>query len=613
VALQQLAIVAQAKGSFPETLEHVVTAGERLIITDAIAELFAKLPACRLDNHYGPTEAHLVTSATLTADRAAWPVLPPIGLPVDDVGCRVLDSELAPVSPGETSELHVGGAGLARGYLGDPALTAERFVPDPSGSPGARMYRTGDLVRTLGDGQYEFVGRADGQLKVRGFRVEPAEVEAAILEHAHVTAAAVGLREVARDVPALVAYVTAGGDLTHQALVAHLRERLPSYMIPVHTLLLPELPVSANGKVDGQTLAGLDLPSSTEPAAHDVTTDLVAGIWARVLGHDEFEPDDDFFDVGGDSLLASWVVAELGQALGRRVDLSLFLEDSTIDGLVPALARTVRAPGEQPVSQIVTLRAGPSTRALYLSHPLGGELVGYRDLVKATRSPLRALGVGWVGEPPAAGTRLPEIAAAHFAQLRTIQPHGPYLLAGWSFGGVLAYELAQQLLAAGEEVEFLGLIDANPVLDPLTALPLSETRHAAVLTTALERLAKNGADFSALTRDESWTTLMGAPIPDGAPAEYLRRSLRIAQVCMHAAMSYRPAPYPGPLDLLQAAETSHGRQAELADELRRLCTGRFTAATVPGDHWGMTRQHAAATAAALDTALERAGERNGNH
>jgi len=178
---------------------------------------------------------------------------------------------------------------------------------------------------------------------------------------------------------------------------------------------------------------------------------------------------------------------------------------------------------------------------------------------------------------------------------------------------VLAYELAQQLLAAGEQVEFLGLLDANPVLDPLTALPLGETGHAAVLTTALERLAETGADFGALTRDASWTTLMGAPVPDGAPPEYLRRSLRIAQTCMRAAMSYRPEPYAGPLDLFQAADTPHGRQADLARELRRLCAGRFTVQTVPGDHWGMTREHAAATAAALDSALERAGEQSGNH
>lgn len=614
VALQQLAVVAQTTGEFPETLEHVVTAGERLIVTDAIAELFAKLPGCRLDNHYGPTEAHLVTAGTLPADRAAWPQLPSIGRPVDGVGCRVLDSGLEPVPDGKTGELYVSGAGLARGYLGDPALTAARFLPDPFGQPGARMYRTGDLVRTGDDGEYEFVGRADRQLKVRGFRVEPAEVEAAILGHPRITGAAVGLREVARGVPALVAYVTAEGPLAHQALVGFLHERLPVYLIPARTLVLPTLPVGANGKVDAKALAAVELPASFEHAVDtEVTADLVAEIWARVLGHDDFEPDDDFFDVGGDSLLASWVVAELGQALGRPVDLSLFLEDSTVDDLVAALARTVpQAPGERPASQIVTLRAGPSTRALYLLHPLGGELVGYRELVKATRSPLRALGVGWAGEPPAPGTALPDIAAVHFAQLRTIQPHGPYLLAGWSFGGVLAYELARQLAAAGEEVEFLGLLDANPVLDPLTALPLGETRHAGVLAAALDRLA-DGADLAALSRDGSWTSLMGAPVPEGAPAEHLRRSLGIAHTCMRAAMDYRPAAYAGPLDLFQAADAPHGKQAELAGVLRRLCTGRFTATTVPGDHWGITREHAGATAAAIDSALERAGEQNGHH
>jgi amino acid adenylation domain-containing protein len=625
VALQMMAVAAGRTSVVPATLEHVVTAGERLIITPAIRELFESIPHCRLDNHYGPTEAHLVTSLTLPTDRAAWPPVPSIGSRVSGVDCRVLDEGLSPVPDGEVGELYVAGSCLARGYLRDPALTAERFVANPFGPrPGERLYRTGDLVRAGAGGTYEFVGRADTQLKVRGFRVEPAEVETALLSHPRVDAAAVGLREIADGVSALVGYLQTNGAVSPREISDYVRGLLPAYMVPVRYVTVDAMPRTATGKVDVRALAALELPavpdapvpSGTDPAAERSLAEVITTIWTRVLGHDEFAADDDFFDVGGDSLLAAWVVAELGQALGRPVELSAFLEYGTVEELARALGSQSSVPARQPQSsQIVTLRPGASGRSVYFVHTLGGELIGYRDVARASRAPMRLLGVGWTGAPPAFGTSLPDLARVHVAQLRTIEPHGPYRLVGWSFGGVLAYEMARQLTAAGGDVEFLGLLDANPVIDPITGLLMAETPFLEMLDEVVARLddtAATGTDLAALTSTDTWVQLMGAPIATGVSAGYLRNVLHTARTCMNAAMRYRPERYAGPVHLFQAGGAGRDHQAKLAAAIRELCTGPLTVTSIPGDHWGFIRgQHVTGAATELDGALERAGTAGG--
>lgn len=620
VALQLLAVAAQRRGVVPDSLRHVVTAGEQLVVTPAIRALFAAVPHCRLDNHYGPTEAHLVTSSTLPPDPADWPTVPSIGSPVDGVRCRVLDERLMPTAVGAVGELYVAGDALARGYVADRARTAERFVADPD-VPGDRLYRTGDLVRTGGEGGYEFLGRVDGQLKVRGFRVESGEVEHALLGHPRVDAAAVGLRELTDAVPGLVGYVQTTGAVSARELADHVRALLPGYAVPVRFVPVPELPRTSSGKIDTRALAALALPTAGtesdgddpgEPLGERSSVEAVTAIWTRVLGHDEFDPADDFFDVGGDSLLATWVVAELGVLLGRPVELSVLLTDSTVEGLAAVLTAGAAVPARSHrCSQILTLRTGPSGRPLFLVHPLGGELLGYRELCRACTAPVRILGVGWSGPSPRIGTALEEIAAVHVEQLRTIEPEGPYRLAGWSFGGVLAYEIAQQITAAGGEVDFLGMLDANPVLDPLTGLAVAQTPFLGMLDSVVARLhgpPGADADLIELTTGGTWLQLMGAPITAGTSIDYLRTVLDTARACMGAAMGYTPRTYAGPVHLFQASGAGAEHQARLAAALRGRCTGPLTIVAVPGDHWGFMRgTDVAATASALDVALERVG------
>lgn len=612
VALQQLATASLRAALIPGTLRHVITAGERLIVTDAIARFFSALPDCRFDNHYGPTEAHLVTRFTLRGDPASWPALPPIGAPVAGSDVYCLDDALTPAPAGEAGELYVGGEGVARGYVGAPALSAERFLPDPySVRPGARMYKTGDVGRVRADGVIEFVGRADDQLKVRGFRVEPAEVERQLTRHPRVRTAAVGLRTIAEGVDGLVAYVaTDGGDVAVSELSGLLRATLPAYMVPSRFVFVDALPLTASGKVDRVRLSALELPPRDVAADSGAIVDVVRAIWARVLGHDEFGDDEDFFDVGGDSLLATWVVTELSQAVGRRIELSAMLDDATVKKLARALdGMTACADRSRRPSEILTLRAGPSQRALYLCHPLGGELIAYRELARAITSPLRVLGLGWRSQDhgEVAARSLEEMARVHVEQLRSIQPNGPYLLAGWSFGGVLAFEIAQQLRTAGERVDFLGLIDANPILDPITGEKTSEAPHADRLTGVLNELDRGleAADVKRLLADPYVSRILG-PVRDGVTASHLGRILHVTRDSLRAAAAYVARPYDGTLDLFQASGSPAPLQEMLAAALHGLSRGTMHVHAVPGDHSGMLRApHVDALTRAIDDAIYR--------
>jgi amino acid adenylation domain-containing protein len=615
-ALQQLAVASRRLGIVPRSLRHVIASGERLTVTPAIRGFFEASPECRLDNHYGPTEAHLVSSHTLGRDASAWEALPPIGKPVGGVRLYNLDAGLAPATPGEVGELFVAGDAIARGYLDAAALTAERFVPDPfSLDAGARMYKTGDAARVDDDGLVRFVGRLDDQIKLRGFRIEPAEVELALSSRPDVRAAAVVARPIVDGAEGLVAYVVREGvGATAAQLVRHVGTQLPEYMVPARIVFLDALPLTATGKLDRVHLRELALAAPSDVVAvGESPADTVRAIWERVLGHDEVEDDDDFFDVGGDSLLAAWVVAELSQVAGRDIELSVMLRDGTITGLARELEREAAQPARAPRgSEIVTLRPGPLHRPLFLVHPLGGDVLAYRELANAIRFPLRILGLRWrsVTDATAHVPSVEAMAATHRAQISAVQPAGPYLLAGWSFGGVLALEIARQLVADGGEVRFLGLLDANPIRDPITGLAIADSPHLALITGALDAIEELRDDeagsrtASDLFAGPEWSGLLGHAVPDGVTASHLRQNLTTARAAMLAAVSHRPGRYDGAVDLFSADESAPDVQALLERDLRTIARGAVRVHRLSGDHCGILRAPLVqATARAMDSAL----------
>ncbi|MCF3102091.1 amino acid adenylation domain-containing protein [Streptomyces roseoverticillatus] len=320
-------------------LRHIAQAGEALTLTDAVRRFFGE-GTRRLHNHYGPTETHVVTAHHLPERASEWPPAAPIGAPIANTRAYVLDGGLRLVPPGTVGELYVAGTGVARGYVNRPGLTAERFVADPFGPAGSRMYRTGDLVCWTSDGELTFVGRADDQVKVRGHRIEPSEIEAALSRHPDLVQAAVVAHEHKPSGKRLIAYVVpaTGSTVGTTDLRDFARRALPDYMIPAAFVLLDELPLLPNGKLDRAALPTPD--AGTTPATRAPRTpqeELLCGLFAQVLGLPEVGTEDNFFELGGHSLLATRLTSRIRSALGVELSVRTLFDAPTVAGLAERL------------------------------------------------------------------------------------------------------------------------------------------------------------------------------------------------------------------------------------------------------------------------------------
>ena len=337
VALQQLAEAAHALPNALSALREIITAGEQLKITPAIRALFSRLPHCTLSNHYGPSDTHVATAYTLPGPPAEWPALPPIGRPVPGMAALVREGEL-----------YLGGAQLANGYVGRPDLTAGRFVSLPGTDEGTRWYKTGDLARANSAGEWEFLGRADGQLKIRGFRVEPGEVETALLDCPGIRQAAVRAWEFAAGDTRLVAYLTASGPVSAGSLRELLAARLPEHLVPSRFETLAALPLTPSGKVD---YLALPPPSAERPSLSTAYAapspgleQQIAAIWQGVLGIVPIGAEDSFFDLGGRSLQMVQVHQRLRERLVPDAEITTLFQYPTVRALARALTATEQAP-----------------------------------------------------------------------------------------------------------------------------------------------------------------------------------------------------------------------------------------------------------------------------
>ncbi|MDI3384129.1 amino acid adenylation domain-containing protein [Xenophilus aerolatus] len=349
IALQNIAEYALASGDPLPPLQDVMTAGEQLHASPAIRALFARLPGCRLHNQYGPTESHVVTALTLAADPATWEPLPTIGTPIANNRIHVLDPKGRELPVGAVGEIYIGGVGVARGYLHRPELTQERFVADRfAPGEGARLYKTGDIGRWRADGEIEYLGRNDHQVKVRGFRVELGDIESALLQHPSVREAAVLAPRDGGGEARLVAYVSGhGAGPSRDVLRQHLQALLPPYMVPGQFVVLDAMPLSPNGKIERRALPTppAERPDIAQPfeEPRDEAEHQVCAAFARALRIDRVGRIDNFFDLGGDSLRVLKVIADLQAAAGRRLSTNLFFRDPT----PAAIARELS--GEQAV------------------------------------------------------------------------------------------------------------------------------------------------------------------------------------------------------------------------------------------------------------------------
>ncbi len=439
---------------------HALVGGEALG-QELAAELWRR--SRRLTQLYGPTETTIWS--TIEHLVGLPQVAPPIGRPLGNTSVSVLDEGLRPVPLGAIGELCIGGHGVARGYVGPPELSSNRFVPDPEGG-GGRIYRTGDRVRWLEDGRLEFIGRVDQQVKIRGHRVEPGEIEHQLETHPSVAMAAVTSYRDTRGEPALAAYVSLheGRSLDMGALRLHLAEQLPAHMMPSSLQVLSALPLTPNGKLDRKALP---LPAQLPPRDYEAPLgpleEQLAALWQELFGSGPIGRHDNFFELGGDSLTAAQMMTRLSEQIGTELPLGSLFEAASIASLAARLQDERISQGD-PLAPVLCLRRGDRQTPLFCVHPVVGIGWGYAALLRHLDASIPVYSLQAQGLR--ASGRLPEsleaMAAGYLAELRRIQSHGPYRLLGWSLGGLVVHSMAAQLQAQGETVEFMGLMDAYP-------------------------------------------------------------------------------------------------------------------------------------------------------
>jgi amino acid adenylation domain-containing protein len=438
------------------------------VLTSGLREAVAAKLGCRLHNLYGPTEACIDATWHSCAEDEQGPS--PIGRPIWNMRAYVLDAGLQPVPVGVAGELWLAGAGLARGYLGRAALTAERFVACPFGPAGERMYRTGDLARWRANGTLDYLGRLDEQVKVRGFRIELGDIEHALSAHGDVAQCAVQAQPDGGDLR-LVAYVAPklGAELDAGALRTHLGRSLPGYMLPQQYVVLEGLPRLANGKLDRKALPDADgaRPAAGYTAPRTATEETLAALWADVLGRPQIGVHDNFFDLGGDSIKSIQIVARARIALGVNVALSLLFEAPTVAEFADRLPNLQNAAGgldsEDILAPLLPLHTHGEGPPIFCVHPAIGFSWCYSRLVQALegRHPIYGLQATAFAGRPEFYASVSDMASDYVRRIREVQPTGPYHLIGYSFGGLVAHEMARLLQAAGERIGLLGIADTE--------------------------------------------------------------------------------------------------------------------------------------------------------
>jgi amino acid adenylation domain-containing protein len=426
-------------------------------------------------NLYGPTETTIWSTIYQVGKNQTVATnidaMISIGRPIANTQIYILNPQLQPVPIGVPGELYIGGAGVVRGYLNQPELTAEKFISNPfSTAKSPRLYKTGDLVRYLSDGNIEFLGRIDDLVKVRGFRIELGEIETALSQHLMVRQAVVVARELNPDHKSLVAYIVLHQNCTPTTneFRSFLSEKLPEYMIPSIFLLLETLPLTANGKIDRRALPLPDRdslePEATFVAPRDGLELQLTKIWERVLGIQSIGTSDNFFNLGGHSILAVQLFAEIEKTCGKNLPLATLFHSPTIEQLAIILRQDR---GSTTWSSLVPIESRGSKPPLFCAHAVGGNVLEYYPLAAhlGAEQPIYGLqspGLDGVQTPV---NRIEDMAARYISEIKTVQPHGPYFLAGYSFGALVAFEIACQLERQGEKIGLLALLDnASPSL-----------------------------------------------------------------------------------------------------------------------------------------------------
>jgi amino acid adenylation domain-containing protein len=593
--------VHQIARDAPESLKLVrkVLFGGEAAEPGPLRELLKHVGPGVLMNNYGPAEGCVITTFHEINDIPEDAITVPIGRPVSNTQVYLLDprGRLAPI--GIQGEIYIGGEGVARGYLNRPELTAQRFVPDTFGDkPGRLLYRTGDFARMHGNGELEFRGRADEQVKIRGHRIELAEVRQAIAAHPDVKQVFLMVREDQPGDKRLTAYVTLRRALpaAQDALRQHAKSKLPAHMLPAAYVVMDSIPLNTNGKIDRKVLPAPGerpkLLSSYQAPRNDLERTLTRA-WQELLRVDQIGVNDDFFELGGHSLLAARLMARIEKETGENMPVATLFEAPTIAQLSIRLSQGNFASAWSPLVRLRAPEINTTAPPFFCVHSLGANLVSFRNIATLLRGDRAVYGLQPHGldgrqEPL---DNIEAMASAYIEEIRKTQQHGPYYVGGVCIGGVLAYEIAQQLRAAGEEVALVALIDS------FLPGPLKYMRARGNL---MEYLDWHVGEmlllpfFSRLKYLGNWLANGGVRLANALGwnegSALARATKKVAAAHRRAMGAYQPKPYDGKIVQLMCGEASHRAYEDRRLAWSSLMPGGFEVRIVPGNHLTMVEE-----------------------
>ncbi len=562
-----------------------VSSGEALS-SELANDFITRLPDRILLNLYGSSE--------VAADSTFFEIRQPvsrvmIGRPIFNTEAYILDEYLQPVPVGVSGEIYVGGIGLARGYCQQPELTRERFISNPfSHEPSARLYKTGDLGRYLSDGNIEYMGRTDFQVKIRGFRMELGEVQSVISKHPAVKQALV-VADTVKSGQRLIAYLVLQPDsnMDQSGLRKFAEERLPDYMIPAVWVSLEKFPLTPSGKIDRRALpspSAMSLESkATYTAPRDELELRLVKLWERLLEHSPIGIHDNFFQIGGHSLLVVRLMTQLEREFNKSLSMALIFHAPTI----AQMAAAIRDQGWKPTwTSLVPIHTYGSLSPLFCVHADGGAFFYARfSEYLSSEQPfygLQARGLDGI-DPPF--TSVKDMAAHYIAEMRSIQPKGPYIISGFSMGGVVIYEIAQQLVAAGEAYPLVIFIDApSPIYYEEQDRRISgKLMHLTKLSpqVRLQRIQMRIGKRVRWYFNEYMTRLL---LKINRPLTPTLRIHRVREVNHQISDEYEPIPYSGPIVVLRASEQIRRATEDSTLGWGHHVRGKITDHIIPGDH-----------------------------
>ncbi len=572
---------------FP-ALQTVVSAGEAC--TKDIAKHWSQNRY--FVNGYGPTES-TVCATYFPVSGPLHGNTVPIGRALPNITIYILDKGLNPLPVGVPGELCIGGAGLARGYYQRPDLTAERFIPNPF-SKGERLYRTGDMARMQADGTIEFLGRMDQQVKIRGFRIEPGEIEALIKEQSEISDCVVTAHRSTGSGARLIAYIVPADETSVdvRTLEEQLQKQLPDYMVPSQFILLKHLPLTPNGKVDMRALPEPEEEvqgKKTEFVKPETTVQArLAKIWEHILKTKPIGIYDNFFDLGGNSLLAMQLITQIEKQFGKEIELVELFRKPTIEHLAGLLDSETK---KESSAKIIEMHPGSNRTPLYFVHPSGGSVHHYAELAKHMPEGQSFYGIQAQGmnDKDAIQTTIEEMASTYVNMILKQQPQGPYYIGSYSFGVVVSFEMAQQLLTMGHEVKALIQLDQTPEIDDDI-----HADDAEMLSKLFKRYFTLDAEYlRSMNKDDMFKFVFKKAkkakiIPRFIKLKQFSHYILINQTQTQAWLRYKMQPYDGNMILFRSAENRNQGPEDMG--WSKFIRGNIKIIDVDGDHLSMLKE-----------------------